>query len=139
VRNDKKTLELLQKDFNFTGTAKVKTRIEAPWKSYYYIEKFDRNQWNRAMIDRRIPDFCKGLDNPNEPWYTFTSHLKQRNCPYEAGWNQTFNREKYGEIPPLVTRSFIGKYRVTFYSYLKDEKGVEQTDCLRNQFEIADV
>lgn len=121
-----------------TGKALIKNRINSPWRSYYYIEKFDRGQWNRALIDRRIPDFCKGIANENEPWYMFTSHWKQQKCPYEAGWSQTFEHEEWGKLSPLVTYSFIGKYRTTFFSYIKDDKGVEQTDCVRNQFEVAD-
>jgi hypothetical protein len=119
------------------GTAKVLNRIDAPWKSYYFIEKSIRNQWNRALLDRRVPDFCKGLDNPKEPWYRFTSLLNRKECPFEAGWNQTIEHGDWGQLSPLVTYNFIGKYRVTFYSYFK-LNGKEHTDCVRNQFDIVD-
>ena len=112
--------------------------VNAPWKSYYFIEKFDRGQWNRALIDRKIPDFCNGFSNKNEPWFMFTSHFTTKTCPFKAGMVQNFDREEWGKISPLITYSFIGKYRTTFFSYLKDDKGIEQTDCLRSQFEIAD-
>jgi hypothetical protein len=101
-------------------------------------EKLIRNQWNRALIDRRVSDFCQGLDNAKEPWYRFTSLLNRKECPFEAGWNQTIEHGIWAQISPLVTYNFIGKYRVTFHSYFKNANGKEHTDCLRISFEIAD-
>jgi hypothetical protein len=121
-----------------TGKFRVKKRIVAPWRSYYFIEKYDRLQWHKSMIDRRIDDFCAGLSNEKEPWYMLTSHLKQKNCPYEAGYEQTFDNEEWQKLSPFVTRNFIGKYRVTFFSYFKDENKKEHTDCMKVGFEIVD-
>lgn len=90
------------------------------------------------MIDRHIPDFCNDIDKANEPWYIFTSHFKQRSCPYEAGYQETFDNEEWKKLSPLVTYNFIGKYRATFFSYFKNEDRTEQTDCWRIGFEIMD-
>jgi hypothetical protein len=90
------------------------------------------------MIDRRIKDFCEGLAKENEPWSGFMSHFKRRKCPFEAGHEESFDNEEWEKLPPMVTYNFIGKYRVTFLSYLKDEKKKEHTDCMRIGFEIMD-
>jgi hypothetical protein len=113
-------------------------KVEAPWKSYIFIEKYDRLQWHKSMIDRRIPDFCNVLQHEKEPWYKFTRHFKQKNCPYEAGYEDTFHKKEWLKLSPVITYNFIGKYRGTFMSYFKDENKKEHTDCMRIGFEIVD-
>lgn len=108
--------------------------VESPWKAYYFIEKFDRNQWNTAMIDKKIPDFCNALKDKQAPWYFFTSKLKGNGCPFHAGRVENFNMVPAYILPRAMANfALIGKYRVTFYSYFS-----ESTDCLRTGFELTE-
>jgi hypothetical protein len=108
-------------------------RVERPWKAYYYIEKFDRNQWNTALIDKKIADFCDALHEKKAPWYFFTSKMKSV-CPFEAGTEDNFNMVPTYSLPKAMANfALIGKYRVTFYSYF-----AESTDCTRTAFEITE-
>lgn len=109
----------------------------APWKGYFFFEKFDRLKWHRGLIERRIPDLCANFASKDEPWYPLTSHFKHKGCPFEAGFVQNFNNEEYEKLPPHVTSNFIGKYRVSFFSYFSIN-GKNQTECLNFFFEIKD-
>lgn len=112
--------------------------IRSPWKLRYYIEKYDRGQWHTSIIDREIPDFCKVINDQKAPWKIFTSHLKQKTCPYEAGYEQTFDMEPVPEavLPPYFSVTMIGKYRAVTISYLIDENGKTHEECSKISFEI---
>lgn len=59
--------------------------IDAPWRWYVFTERFDRDKWHIDTFTKRIPDFCKSIQNPLEPWYFMTSKLEHKNCPFPAG------------------------------------------------------
>lgn len=86
------------------------------------------------MIDRKIANFCAGLQTPNEPWYRMTSTFTKKNCPFEAGHVEKFDMMPIAGVSKFVSIAMIGKYRVTFFSYFPDG-----TDCLRIGFEISDL
>lgn len=77
-------------------------RVESPWKSHYFIEKFERKKWLKAIIDRQIPDFCGSIDNQKEPWVYVTTHIKKKNCPFEAGHVEVFEHAEIKRIPDYI-------------------------------------
>lgn len=91
------------------------------------------------MIDRKIADFCAGLQSAAEPWYRMTSKLHKKNCPFEAGHVEKFDMMPIASASRFANFALIGKYRVTFLSYFTEGNGGEVTDCMRVSFEIRDV
>lgn len=91
------------------------------------------------MINRQIPDFCAVLQADKEPWFYFTQHFKQKNCPFAAGYVETFKDCKIKKIPDYIPFTMVGKYRATFFSYYKDDKGKTVTDCMRVGFEFLEA
>lgn len=88
------------------------------------------------MIDRKISDFCEVAQGSSEPWYRFTSQFSKKNCPYDAGYVETFVEKDFGLMSKLITPTFLGKYRVFFYQYLNDKKEGEIVDCVKIGFEF---
>lgn len=120
----------------YIGELRFLKRVESPWKAYYFMEKYERMRWHKSMFDRKLPDYCAGLQNSAEPWYSFTSSFKQKSCPFDAGHIETFDMVPIANVPDYIPFSFVGKYRVTFLSYFIDDDGSKVTDCMRLGLEI---
>lgn len=121
------------------GKFKFLKRIEGPWKVHYFIEKYDRMRWHAAIIDRKVPDFCKALNAVKEPWYDFTRQFKQKDCPYEAGHVEVFENAAVARNLGPIPFPLIGKYRASVVSYFTDENGAEVKDCARAGFDILEA
>lgn len=67
------------------GSLRYKKEIKSPWTAIVFLERFDRGQWNTEAMYKKIPDFCKEIQNPLMPWYKQTSQLKHKHCPFAAG------------------------------------------------------
>jgi hypothetical protein len=66
-------------DIYINGTVGFLKEVTAPWKTHVYTEQYVRSEWVPAVIEKKIPDLCKTLHSPTEPWY---NHLKdQIGCP----------------------------------------------------------
>lgn len=100
------------------------------------MEKFERSKWHSSLINRKIPDYCTGLQNPAEPWYSFTSGFQKKECPYDAGHVEIFDGLAVATVPDYFPPTFIGKFRISFYSFHIDDDNSEVTDCMRVGFEI---
>jgi hypothetical protein len=72
-------------DVFLNGSLTVLKGVESPWKWTIFAEKFEREQWHVAVINRVIPDFCKVIQKPTEPWYYVTKKLEHKYCPFPAG------------------------------------------------------
>lgn len=81
-----------------TGYLETLHTIESPWKNKMYIEKFDRGQWHASFYNRKFDDFCKAIQNPAEPSYSFTSRFEQKECPFKAGHRETFLNRAQGKL-----------------------------------------
>lgn len=111
--------------------------VKSPWISHIYMEKFDREQWNTAMLDMNVPDLCLELQNPAMPWYFLTSQMKKKNCPYPAGHVETFVNASLTEVPDRVPHSFIGRYRFfNDYAFIEGLKKV--SECFFGGFELME-
>lgn len=101
------------------------------------MEKFDRGQWNTAIIDRRVPDFCAEIQNPAMPWYFLTSQFQHKQCPFPAGHVEVFTKGKVYVVPEEAPTTLVGKYRLimvsTFRNGLKEE-----TECAEGGFELME-
>ena len=67
------------------GSMNFLKEVKKPWSWVVFTERFSRNQWNVDSFYRKIPDFCKSILNPLEPWYFITSKMTPNNCPFLAG------------------------------------------------------
>lgn len=128
----------IKNNVSLTGNMKFLRKVESPWKSHYFIEKYERSHWHKALIDRKIADFCAGLQIPTEPWYRMTSTFSKKNCPYEAGHVEKFEMVSVAGASKSSNFALIGKYRVTLLSFFVDEDGRQVTDCMRIGFELSD-
>jgi hypothetical protein len=108
---------------------------------HYFIEKYDRGQWHTAMINRQIPDFCKVMGDPKAAWAVFMNHVKHKECPIEAGYEQTFDMEyvKEAELPDSVGFAMMGRYRTMVISTYVDEDEKVFEECLKLTFEIVSL
>lgn len=113
--------------------------VKSPWSSHYFIEKYERSKWHKAVVDRKIADFCIGLQNPTEPWYRFTSTFNKKNCPFEAGHVENFEMVPVAGASKYISFAMVGKYRATFLSYFTEDDGSRETDCVRTGFEVLDA
>lgn len=111
--------------------------MKAPFKAHVFIEKFDRGQWNSAIFDRQVADFCLELQNPSMPWYAITSLFSKKQCPFPAGHVEKITKGGVKEVPEGMDRSFIGKYRFNFDSTFLVGLKIE-TDCFRGSFELIE-
>lgn len=124
--------------FHFsTGDFKFLKEVKSPWKCKIFIEKFDRGQWNIAIINRKVDDICPSLQNPSEPWYDFFSKFHQKNCPFAAGHVETFKNYSV-HTPDYIPRNFMGQYRATT-SFEFEIDGKVHHDCVRLSLEIIDA
>lgn len=111
--------------------------VKSPWLIHVYMEKFDRGQWNVALIDRQVSDMCQELQNPAMPWYFLTSLYKKKDCPYPAGHIETIVNGTVGELPDGVDRSLFGKYRFIGKSTFQVDLQAEQ-ECFRGGFDVIE-
>lgn len=121
-----------------TGKIKITRPIESPWKTHMYVEKFDRGKWNIALLDRKIADFCKSIQNPVELWYRFTSKLQHNSCPFHVGDEEDFDNKPVTKLPDYFSRTLIGKYRFHFRMFIPDGN-IIRNECIRIGFEIMEV
>jgi hypothetical protein len=105
---------------------------------HYYIEKYDRGQWHMAIMDRVIPDFCKVMADKKAPWSVFMNHVKQKQCPIQAGFEQKFDMELVIEskLPDYFGYTMIGRYRMFAVSHFIETDGTVFEECLKLSFEI---
>lgn len=113
--------------------------MKSPVKYEVYIEKFERGQWHRAVLNRKGDDFCGTLQNPVEPWYGLFSHFQKRDCPYPPGHVESFKNLKVAGAPDVIPFTFIGKYRCTMKLTFNEDNGGEYTDCSSLMMEVADA
>lgn len=123
---------------NTQGKLKITKTVTSPWKSHIYIEKFDRGKWNVALFDRKVDDFCKSIQKPTEVWYRFTSRLKHKNCPFNAGEFEQFDNMQVGKLPDFVSFALVGKYRFSFKSFFSNADKTVRKECFRLGFEIME-
>lgn len=121
----------------FSGNFKVLRKVESPWKTHIYIEKYERGKWHIAIVDKKVNDFCQSIQDPKQIWYRFTSRLKHKNCPFEAGYVEAFENLKVGKLPDYFSYALLGRYRSTWSFDLPDGSGKLQNQCVRIGFEIV--
>jgi len=115
--------------FYMNGELRFLQAVKSPWRLRMYMEKFERNAWNIAVMDRKVPDFCLIFNNPLEPTYIFTSKLK-KGCPFPAGHVEKIENLKLGEVPEGFPRTMAGQYRAVLISDFME--GLKTTtECLR--------
>ncbi|KAG5676223.1 hypothetical protein PVAND_006072 [Polypedilum vanderplanki] len=125
--------------YYLNGIFKVERKIKKPWKMHYYIERFDRGSWHMAIMDRVIPDFCKVMADPKAPWSVFVNHLRQKQCPFEEGYEQKFDMEYVKEsiLPEYYGLGMMGQYRVFCVSHFLEQDGNIFEECLKLTFDIV--
>lgn len=65
------------------GSWKFLKEVSSPWVYVIYTERFERGQWNLFAFNKRVPDFCKVIHSPTEPWYMIYKNVP--GCPLKAG------------------------------------------------------
>lgn len=65
------------------GSIRFLKDIDSPWQERHYTEKFDRGQWNLALVNTQFQDFCPRIKSPTEAWHFQMRHLP--GCPIKAG------------------------------------------------------
>lgn len=73
------------------GSLHILKKVDSPWKSTVFTERFLRGKWNVEALHKKIPDFCAVLQDPLTSWYHITSQWNPKNCPYEAGVSLKLN------------------------------------------------
>lgn len=59
--------------------------VKSPWTAIIFMERYERSQWILEALYKKVPDFCKSIQDPEETWYHVTSHFEPKNCPFPAG------------------------------------------------------
>lgn len=67
----------------FNGSIRFLKDINSPWQERHYTEKFERGQWNLAVINTHFQDFCPRINSPTEVWHHQLGNVQ--GCPIKAG------------------------------------------------------
>lgn len=83
---------IVESDFEIfvDGSAKIMKPLKSPWKSEYFAEQLNRNEWVRSPIQKKFNDLCLNFHNPLELWYQFTKNLP--GCPFASQVNVTLSQ-----------------------------------------------
>lgn len=136
------------------GSWNIVEETKSPWNMTIYSEKYERGVWNVQAFQRRIPDFCRVIQSPFEPWYHISSKFVPKNCPFPKGvswvtllcsWNSwkyfqtklNFNMQSLTEVPIAFPTNFVGKWRVTFVSVFDIASG--KRECFRVNADLIEV
>lgn len=70
------------------GSLTMINELKSPWKAEFFLERFDRGQWNIQGMYKKFPDLCEELTSTTNylmPWYKYISKMRYNKCPFPAG------------------------------------------------------
>ncbi|XP_055643948.1 uncharacterized protein LOC129780068 [Toxorhynchites rutilus septentrionalis] len=120
------------------GRMVYKKAYNPPIKMKIHTERFKQGSWTSGEISRDVDDICPLLMSRAEPWYIFTSLMKQQECPYEAGHVETFDMAKVGDMGLDIPEHFEGDWKMYVdVTTTRDDK--EVTECFMIAFSIKEI
>ncbi|CAO1339252.1 unnamed protein product [Diamesa tonsa] len=132
-------LEQYNDTYTFTdGTIKFMANFQSPVLVHGFAEREMKGKWEKAMMDRKIPDICPIIQNPKEIWYFLTQYLDHKECPFPDGIEVTAGRIGLSESQIELHPFMIGNWRATLSVEIKNGLKI-QRDCYRFYFKITEM
>ncbi|KAL9707146.1 hypothetical protein quinque_010664 [Culex quinquefasciatus] len=96
------------------GTVKINKDYGNPTRWRMYSERLEQGKWHPGIVSRDIPNICAVLQVPTEAWYQFTKHLRQKQCPFKAGYTEHVVDLNIGNVASAFDTppQFIGDWRI---------------------------
>ncbi|XP_052562858.1 uncharacterized protein LOC120423457 [Culex pipiens pallens] len=122
------------------GTVKFTKDYENPTKWNLYTERLDRGSWVPGIVAREVNNICISLQMPNEPWYPYARHMKQKTCPFRAGHEEHANNMNIGNYAAMfnVPPDFLGEWRL-YYAVATTRRGKRFEECMMIPVTVSEV
>ncbi|XP_039434544.1 uncharacterized protein LOC120416764 [Culex pipiens pallens] len=122
------------------GTVTINKSYNDPTRWKMYTERLEQGKWNPGIVSRDIPNLCPVLKMPSEPWYQYTKHLENVNCPIKAGYVERLDNLNIGNMAAVfdVPPQFIGEWKV-YHEISTIRNGFPARECFMIPTTISEV
>ncbi|XP_065078916.1 uncharacterized protein LOC135701899 [Ochlerotatus camptorhynchus] len=103
------------------------------------LERNSKGMW-LPTITRLIPNFCDVIDRPHEMWSSTVAYFSQRQCPFLAGHEETFDKANIGNMATnmKLPSQMMGEWRLILEIGTMREAKIEK-ECLKANFVLEDA
>ncbi|EDS34276.1 conserved hypothetical protein [Culex quinquefasciatus] len=113
-------------------------RVNGTWR--LTSQRLQQGEWQTGIVSRDVPNICLNLQIPAEPWYPFTSLMKQKTCPYKAVHEEHADNINIGNYATIfaVPPEYLGDWRI-YFTITTLRRGTFFEECIMSPVSVLEL